>query len=427
VSKGAAPTKLLWTRPRLMCVAVLATGATAWVWFAQTAWTSRYWQNQLVTATDEEAPALVNRIAELGDKSVAILVFGLASPREGVRREARLALDDKLNLWARLPREQASGKLRILAAALAEHSAEFEPTSQLFAADLVTRILLWPTDGNVVERAQLVADCEQTLRARKPGADQIAGRWRRDRDAVRSALVAADLQPSSLPIVTANPPPFDALEAPDLPPLQSSISDARSPQAIAASEPPRKLTVDHTGARRLTAGGAAPHAAANQAAYVADDVEQVAWTQSLDGANAANSAGGLRDQEALELFARLSQSASIAAAAESELKRRGFSRREIEAGKHLTSKDADERRRWAEALPGMRGVDAKSWLLWLSRDEHAVIRRTAVTLMATSQDPQLLRRVEQVAREDADPDTRAQAARFVAANSDAGASLPSRR
>jgi hypothetical protein len=59
------------------------------------------------------------------------------------------------------------------------------------------------------------------------------------------------------------------------------------------------------------------------------------------------------------------------------------------------------------------GIDAKPWLLELSYDEDSEVRGAAVTLMATSGDLELLKRVEQISRDDTDDHTRAQAAKAL--------------
>jgi HEAT repeat protein len=77
--------------------------------------------------------------------------------------------------------------------------------------------------------------------------------------------------------------------------------------------------------------------------------------------------------------------------------------------------DPDPKVRWrlAESLPSIPGVDAKPWLLELSYDENSQVRATAITLMATSGDLDLMRRIEQIAREDPDDHIRSQAAKVL--------------
>ena len=49
------------------------------------------------------------------------------------------------------------------------------------------------------------------------------------------------------------------------------------------------------------------------------------------------------------------------------------------------------------------GVDARPWLVLLSDDEEADVRLAAVTVMATSNDPQLIEQAWQVVLHDRDP------------------------
>jgi HEAT repeat protein len=89
--------------------------------------------------------------------------------------------------------------------------------------------------------------------------------------------------------------------------------------------------------------------------------------------------------------------------AESQLDRRGFDTAQLELARQLTDADPREREQLAELLPRVPGIDAKTWLLWLSRDEDADVRLAALTVMATTGDPQVLKRIELISRNDADP------------------------
>ena len=54
-------------------------------------------------------------------------------------------------------------------------------------------------------------------------------------------------------------------------------------------------------------------------------------------------------------------------------------------------------------LLAMPGVGAKAWLMLLADDADAEVRLAAVTVMATSNDSQLLEKAWQVALHDQDP------------------------
>jgi HEAT repeat protein len=92
-----------------------------------------------------------------------------------------------------------------------------------------------------------------------------------------------------------------------------------------------------------------------------------------------------------------------AAEARAELKRRGFADREVALARQLSDPDPHVRRRLVRLLPEIAGLDAVPWLVELSRDADADVRWTALTLLATTQDPALLRRVGELVRGDPDP------------------------
>jgi len=54
-------------------------------------------------------------------------------------------------------------------------------------------------------------------------------------------------------------------------------------------------------------------------------------------------------------------------------------------------------------LPELRSIDAMPWLLRLTRDDEAEVRLAALTLLATTGDPTMLSRVQEIARQDHDP------------------------
>jgi hypothetical protein len=108
-----------------------------------------------------------------------------------------------------------------------------------------------------------------------------------------------------------------------------------------------------------------------------------------------------------------SADAEMAQAARAELQRRGHAPLEIYLMDWLTDADPQKRARGAAALPGIEGLDARPWLLALSHDEDAAVRLTALTLMATSGEAQMLRRIREMAQTDADAKVRAQAQRVA--------------
>ena len=94
---------------------------------------------------------------------------------------------------------------------------------------------------------------------------------------------------------------------------------------------------------------------------------------------------------------------AIAANAAEELTARGFTEAHLQLARQFTSSDSTQRAKLAAQLPGVAGIDAKLWLTWLLRDEAAEVRYAALGVLATTGDPDTLRRVIEIARQDRDP------------------------
>lgn len=95
--------------------------------------------------------------------------------------------------------------------------------------------------------------------------------------------------------------------------------------------------------------------------------------------------------------------ATAALELERELARRGFGRLPTSMVEQLLSPDAASRRSLVADLLAQPGVDARPWLILLSRDEEADVRLAAISTMATSNDPQLIEAAWQAALHDRDP------------------------
>jgi HEAT repeat protein len=93
--------------------------------------------------------------------------------------------------------------------------------------------------------------------------------------------------------------------------------------------------------------------------------------------------------------------------ARDELLRRGFNQVELELSRQLLDPSVEVRKRLAITVPRLASVDAVPWLLWLSQDPEPSVRYAALSTLGTTGDPSLLERVEQLARNDHDPQVQA--------------------
>ena len=83
--------------------------------------------------------------------------------------------------------------------------------------------------------------------------------------------------------------------------------------------------------------------------------------------------------------------------------RRGFSEVQLELSRRLLDPDPDVRRELARTLPAMQSVDAGPWLMWLAEDKDPDVRLEAISVLGTTGDPAILRKIEELARRDSDP------------------------
>jgi hypothetical protein len=116
----------------------------------------------------------------------------------------------------------------------------------------------------------------------------------------------------------------------------------------------------------------------------------------------------LKSVDVLDLMRRLrADDGERRSEARRELARRGYSEVDLELARQLFSPDAETRKQLARAVPRLSSVDAAQWLMWLAMDPQPEVRLAAVTTLATTGDPNLLDRVEALARNDRDPQIQA--------------------
>jgi hypothetical protein len=97
------------------------------------------------------------------------------------------------------------------------------------------------------------------------------------------------------------------------------------------------------------------------------------------------------------------------AAARKDMERLGLNDAQVKLARHAVNPDWRVRRDLVEALPSIEVVDPREWLTWLSHDDRSEVRRAAISLMATSSDPALRKRVREAADADPNPQIRSQA------------------
>ena len=411
-------------------------GLLAMVWYSrQPEQLARRYQDELATVPDDEVETPLRRFAELGDAGLKALAAALASERGAVRQAAHRVLLEEVDRWELLSGDAVTSRLESLARALAESAPRMDNEKSPHKADQALRLLLWPRDAESPPSPWL-ADCESVL--------ATAAEHGRPSNPVASAMVAAkgSSDPNSMQPIAGSPGGLnlgltlaDKVQLPggDLPLEMAPMPDgggfvepriaqnvpelSREPRRLQAPSNARSLEDDngdddddgnppgganHPGRLPSTGGGSRQKALGLQAGR-----------QTL-GSPKANDAAAWQRLEPRDVMRRLHVSdPQVVVAAREELERRGISGPLVDLARRATDPDPNVRQKLAEALPSLPGINAKPWLLELSYDDNSQVRATAVTLLATSGDLELVRRLEQISRDDPDDHIRAQAAKVL--------------
>lgn len=390
-------------------------------------------REQLDTVADEKVPILLRQAAELGEPGIPVLAEGLGSRRESVARASKQILQEQIEIWSRLPGDEASRRLAILAEALAQRIDHFGPTAKADASELAVRIVTWPIDSAAVDRVRVIDCCEtvfrtaaqpRVARARSrviPGpADGSGGRFglgEKTREAERLVTDTNGLAGGGLPIdmlpggetpVEETETPIVASVAPPSPgilprlPRVQPLNPQQLPERLPAiSEEIRSMPGRSNALGRRPLSGAWP-------------IERQSQTESADPGLGEPVDAETASAETIVLMKQLrAGDAQAAAAAQTELIRRGFTSVHIELARRLFDPDPRLRRDLVRMLPSLQEIDAVPWLLQLCRDADSDVRLLAITLLATSGAPGLVEQVERLARADPDPRIRRQAERLA--------------
>jgi len=426
-------------------IGLVAAIVAAVVWItAAVVWPDLYaWMavGQIRAQLDQVPPGraeqLLAEAARLGDRGIGLLVEALGSDRPGVAQAARAVLDGELRRWESLQPEQSAAKLAALAAELARRVAQFDPAARQSAADLATRILLWPSATGEGEPLQLIAHCEQILRAageadsppprpqqplrmaeaplapehlvrRGPTdlwADPAAPGWYWRQIQSRHGQSTAQRQSASAPQATGTgplprprssplaPSPGVAAEAgrsqgasEERPARGGEIPTQRQPQALVnqpAELPVTRPASDEGPLQR-------PRAQGRIAPAILAPAPDALPPESDAGPQAADPSAARRWAELsnLELMRYLaSGDTSVTTLARGELARRGFSPVQIELAEKLFDPDPGARRELVELLPQLQSVRPEPWLRLLVEDTDPEVRRRAAAALSQVTQP----------------------------------------
>lgn len=427
-------------------LALLTAGGGAYGYFdVWPKYLCRQWEARALAATEADAEEAVDRVAGCGSLGTVALTRLLASENPAVAQAAQ----DRLSRMCRTIRDAAGSDvplepneiaaLEALAAGMDELVAKYSRDVPAPVADFAWHVLEMTGRMKLAERVPMLARGRLTT-----AADTLLQRPTRPR--IDAAAVAKPKAPTPQPTVDAAAQRrLDARRE-----LASLYNLPKTPTASAVETAPAGLPTVMP-ASPLVAAEPPPAPTSGMSSGIAATLADVRPAIDLPNtANAAARINPIRDEAAPSNIRQVSTappgldvdrqgdtpstpSAALqrhlttrsawallgdlqspgtpqASAAAAELHRRGFSLREIEIGKHLTSADAAERTKYTEQLPSS-GIAVKPWLIYLSSDPDAEVRRAAVVIMATSNDPELKAKLRELAITDADEIVRDQAAK----------------
>jgi hypothetical protein len=365
---------------------------------------ARYWENELTAEDTHDAEEIIERLLTLGRSGKAAVVRALGHSCDHVGHTAYEALDRCFNCMEGRPSSDAVAELEDMAQVLADNADDLLPAGRVRAAALTMRILHWSRNAPSIDVGRVVANCDRVLRTVDEPSDR---RSQSDQNSPTATMPAA----VSAKVVTSEQTK-NVVQAHTVLPADHSMY-----LELAELVPPRlpradAMDTNPTQPRLLLLAEAKPlNVARNSTAPPrTNEIATASYEAQEDSESQAKETAARLDP--LALFAQLNEPA-LARAAAAELVARRFSARQIEVGKHLLSPDPAERLQWAEALPGIRGIDARYWLLRLSHDTNIQVRRAAIGLLATDRDPEVVRRLRQITVDETDPDLRDQAARAL--------------
>lgn len=386
---------------------------------------ARRWQSQLATMPSDKVDAHLHKIAALGDVGIVVLVDALSSKRESVARGAQEVLVEQMHLWRLMQLRQSTSKVKLLARHLAQQTDRLSPSGKSFAADTAMQILLWPTDTATGNHSQLISDCETVLRAsasvdgetvtfeqpRESLKDSFAYEQQNTRDGqghVESALFldpVGDLPGGALPL--------EVVQLQTLPPALVDPPADGSPRRLTSRQDASPLNDSPLGDEPPLTGNFPPDSPSTDPPNRFEVRPFNSFTKRPDPYDSPEMKR-LLDLDSLETIRRLQSDDKYEKEdAKEELSKRGFRAVHFVLASRLTDPDPDKRRDLARMLPRVSNINPRRWLLWLSLDSDPQVRLEAITVMATSSDPQLLDYIRQLPARETDPEVLRQVDRLL--------------
>lgn len=338
---------------------------------------------RIATAPEDEATRALRQITQLRDPPIETIVLAATSPAREVSRQARDSIADLLRKWQHESQSdrgaaRVAARLERLAVALAAEQAELSALDLPWLEATTEKMLRLATDAPPDDALTFTECCESLLLLVRGG--------RAERRA--EIVPAANAILKSAPLGLFAPPSRVALQ---------SIASTDAPEILDEDNPPPARPEFSTDAAPMPRPFHQPPAETLQEAAPMPAAETPPADDELTDSWAA-----MGSRKLLERW--LVESDATQREIELELGRRGFGRLRSDVVRlALSSNDRAARVQLVHELSAIPGLGAKAWLMLLAEDPNAEVRLTAVSVMATSSDAELLERAWNVALHDVDP------------------------
>lgn len=383
---------------------------------------------QMFRGSVEEATLAVRQMAGLTNPPLEPLVAAAASPSGSVAREAQFAIGDLLRRWQR---QLAAGRnakriatqLFRLAELLDLNRDSFSISQYPWLTKTATKVTRLANRAPATSTPGLATHCESLLAfAGNPANSATRSVWHAaavpseatapyamdDRFSEANQLASTPVG-SQAPDIVLGPPPKSALQS-ILPP-GGADRHGDAPDDAAPTAVPRIAGIGWQGRwlspvlKQHEAVAALPPTLDKQRGLDKQREESVPAATSDDPAQKPGElAAAAPTVDTRTLLARwLDAEPEAAALIEAELAERGLHSMPRDLVRQFLSDVVDERVKLVQKLIVRPRLDAKPWLTLLADDASAEVRLAAVSVMATSNDPELIDKAWQVALHDRDP------------------------
>ncbi len=394
---------------------------------------SRGWLlSRLAHNLDQHAPAVQRErlamLAEFGVDGLPVLVNCLAADDRRLAQQAYAEIQRMRGRWETGTSLNPTAANEVLVSAIAAAATDFPADRRRWLVDLLNATLVSTVDSEKTRDAETYRRAQRLLAVLAPSGSDVAqsllaGRSRAldENDEVQDDEIQNDARPRLATVgdATGLPRRLQPLPTRFLGTLASD-ADRNSTNAdddTLGRFPTDPPTINESAERSGFADGAADGAnergradgnlddgtlsnPAPSAALLSVPTDVIALTAAARGAIGDNPLSAFDTRSVI--YSINSVRPNLRAAAERELRARGFTAGDLALAAQLVSPDASVRLSMISELPRRADVDPRQWLLWLAADTERDVRLEAISILGTMDDPAVKQALRELLKEERD-------------------------